>query len=1050
MSASSSRSSFGHLHVHSAFSFGSGPSSVASLVLRAAELGQPALALTDTNSVTGIPELVRRCEKAGIQPMGGCEVILEGGSHLTLLADGPTGFSSLCQILSSAGMRDIERVGLRVRFEELEKFSDGLVCLTGAPPWGLVPSLLLRRRYQEAEEALQRLIQIFGVGNVAVEVVRSLVEGESALSLHLFDLADSFHLPAVATNAVAFGVKAEFPAHEALRRVALGVPIGQEEGRLPLNGERYLKSREELAALFSDRPDALHNAVSFAERLAPPLDSTTRHYPKYSKLPAGESAFSHLSGLVWAGARERKMTDTARLIHELETIRDLGYCDYFLVCRQVVQEARRRGIGCALRGSAIGSAALYALGVSGHDPVERRISFERFLSRARRKPPDIDIDFQHDRRDELQEWLREEFGRDRVANVCNYVTYRGRSLLRDFGKVFGLDGSEIDRLRELLWHSSGEGLAERVQSLPELKALNLDPDLYGDLFALCGQLARSPRHLGTHSSGIVVSDVPVCEVAPVLWAGKGVPMVALDKDDVEAPGIGLLKLDQLCLRALTAVTIATEKLKEADPDFDYEGRDREDSETLAMIRAADTVGVFQLESPAQMALQWRLKADKFDDLIHAVALIRPGPLVGGGVGPYIAVRHGRAMPRYPIPELAPILDETCGRILFQDQVLEVVQIVGSFAPDEADRFLKLMTHARSQEEMGSLGRELRERAKGKGVSYREFGKLWKQIHGFSRYGFCHGHSIAFADHAQGTGWLLRHHPAEFMAAILSVEPCGFWPVATVVEEAKRRGVGVLGPCLNRSAARLWSVEGSLIRCPLSFVKGVSEAAAAAIVAEREQEEFGSLPDACRRLGFVARDSLEWLALAGALDCLCPSRRRAIWSLAALHNAPKTSSIVPVSQKSVELEIVPQLPPDLPDFSPFEKEQQEWRALGFSPEGHPLRRLRAALDERGILPCGALQGLQSGEQVTLAGISIHPHRPPVPSGEIVVFLSLEDESGLAQVTVPPEVYQACGLAIVTERLLEITGTVARRGAGSILVATSVTSVTSVKGIEATLP
>ena len=583
----------------------------------------------------------------------------------------------------------------------------------------------------------------------------------------------------------------------------------------------------------------------------------------------------------------------------------------------------------------------------------------------------------------------------------------GEALLRDFGKVLGFDGPEIDRLRELLWHSSGEGLAERLQSLPELRALNLDPETYGDLFALCGQLARNPRHLGTHSSGIIVSDVPVCEVAPVVWAGKGVPIVALDKDDVESPGIGFLKLDQLCLRALTAVDIATTRLKAADPDFDYATRDREDPETLAMIRAAETVGVFQLESPAQMALQWRLKADRFDDLVHAVALIRPGPLVGGGVGPYVAVRHGKVKPRYPLPELAPILHETCGRILFQDQVLEVVKVVGGFSADEADKFLKFMTHARSKDEMGMLGRELRERAKAaNGIGFRDFARLWKQIEGFSRYGFCHGHSIAFADHAQGTAWLLRHHPAEFLAAVLSVEPCGFWPIETVVGEAKRRGVEVLGPCLNRSGATLWQVDNGLsIRCPLSFVQGVTEAVAEGIIMEREVSgPFVDLASACRRFAFVPRETLEWLVLAGALDCLAPSRRRAIWSLPALHRPPETKRVTAPGtgarrfmpgQKALEVTLVPSLPPELPDFADAEREAQERRALGFSPGGHPMRRLREGLQARGVSPCGSLQQFRNGASVTLAGLSIHPHRPPVPSGEIVVFLTLEDESGMAQ-------------------------------------------------------
>ena len=904
---------FPHLHVHSAFSFGSGPSSVAALVLQAAERGIPALALTDTNSITGVPELVRRCQKAGIQSIGGCEVILEGGAHLTLLADGPTGFSSLCQILSLAGMRDVKREGLRVRWEEMAAHTEGLVCLTGAPPHGILPRLVRQRKDTEATHLLAELTCLFGKGNVFVEVVRSLVEGEEALAQRLFAIADRENVPVVATNAVLYGGKEFFPAHEALLRVKLGVPVGEEHGELPLNGERYLKDEEEISLLFRDRPDALENAKELALRLATPLDPTIRHYPRFHKLPAHESAFSYLSYLVWAGAKERKVTDTNRILHELDTIHALGYSDYFLICRDVIQEARRRGIGCALRGSAIGSVALYALGVSNHDPIARRISFERFLSRARQKPPDIDIDFRHDRRDEMQTYLRTTYGAAHVANVSNYVTYRGRSLLRDLGKILGFDTPEMDRLREMLWHASGDNLAQSLQSLPELRALGIDPETYGDLFALCAQLARNPRHLGTHSSGIVVSDVPVCQVAPILWAAKGVPVVAFNKDDVECPGIGLLKFDELCLRALTTVDIATKRLKEDNPIFDYATRDREDAEAFALIRAAETIGVFQLESPAQMALQWRLKADKFDDLVHAVALVRPGPLVGGGISPYIAVRHGYVKPRYPLPELASVLDETCGRILFQDQVLDVIAIVGGLSPSEADRYLKNMTHARSQEEMLSLGKELRDRARARGMDNKSFGKLWKQIHGFSRYGFCHGHSVAFAEHSQGTAWLSKHHPAVFFAAVLSVEPCGFWPVATIVEEVRRRGIGVLGPCLNRSEATLWEAEESRvsIRSSLTFVKSISPEIAEAIVQERTTNgKFVDVRTACHSLSFVPRECLEWLVISGAFDTFDPNRRHTIWSLPVLHRPPDRYTKTP-GQVSLDISCLPTLSDNFP-------------------------------------------------------------------------------------------------------------------------------------------
>ena len=387
-----------------------------------------------------------------------------------------------------------------------------------------------------------------------------------------------------------------------------------------------------------------------------------------------------------------------RLVYELEVIRDLGYCDYFLICRDVCDEAIRREIGFALRGSAVGSCVAYCLGMSPHDPIARRISFERFLSKARKKPPDIDIDFRHDLRDEMMTYTRKTYGEDRVAGVANYVCWKGRSLLRDLGKVLGFQGGEIDRLRELLWHSKGDDLADKLQSQPELRALGMDASRYADLFALCASLAGLPRHLGTHSSAAWSSRTfPLYEVCPVTWAGKGVTITTLDKDDVEAPGVGLLKMDQLCLRALTAVDIAVPKLYDrSDPAFDYDNRDREDEETLAMIRAADTIGVFQVESPAQMALQWRLQADKFDDLIASVALITPG--AAGG-------KDGRAVYRRQEGLAARDLSPAgAGTRPARDLRAHYFSGSGSgcrhrgrraYETDEADVYLKTMTHARS-------------------------------------------------------------------------------------------------------------------------------------------------------------------------------------------------------------------------------------------------------------------------------------------------------------------------------------------------------------------
>lgn len=1035
-------SDFSHLHAHSAFSFLDSSAVVQALVLRAAELGQPALALTDVNSVTGIPSLVKSCAKAGIKPIGGCEVALDG-YRLTLLADGPIGWASLCQILTAASLRDVRRQGPVVQWEDLEDHHDGLVCLSGCAQRGRTAALVRAKRYKQAEEYARRCLALFGVGNFFIEVTRTMTEGEREISCRLILLATHLKVPVIATNPVHHTTKMGAAAYEAVSRVRLGLAPDDEHADLPFNAEGYLKSGEAIARLFADHPDALRNAAALAERLAPPLTPGIRHLPKFPHVPPGESAFSFLAARAMGGAEKRYRDQTsgvqARLVHELETIRDLGYCDYFLVCADICNEARRRGIGHAMRGSAVGSVVCYVLGMSEHDPIARNISFDRFLSKGRAKPPDIDIDFQHDLRDDMMLYVRETYGHDRVANVSNYVTFRARSLLRDLGKVLGFDTGDIDRLRELLGYSRGDELAAEIERTPELRDIGIDVGQYSDLFALCAQLAGLPRHLGTHSSGIVVSDVPLNEVIPLYWAAKRVTVVAADKDDAE--DIGLLKIDQLSLRALTAIQIATETLAAEEPGFDYAGRNREDPDTLAMIRAAQTVTAFQLESPAQMALQWRLKADKFDDLVASVALIRPGPLLGKTVDRYIARRHGQEPVTYPLPELEPVLSETYGRILFQDQVLDVVRVIGDLAPDEADRFQKAITHARNKEEMARLGLSLYERVKVRGMTKKAFTRIWKQIVGFSSYGFCSGHALAFADHAQGTAWLLCHHPAEFLAAVLSVEPCGFWPVSTVVAEAQRRGVQVLGPCVNRSGRQRWELEdeGSAIRCSLSSVRELAKAGAAVAEERRQRGAFATLEDFCQRCHFLSREQVEWLVLAGALDCLSSNRRQTLWSLPLLHRESRpgrrgVDESDADGQGALDVPISVTMVSGMADFDVHDKYWKEWGGLGFSPLGHPMQFVRDALGEQGVGTCASLQNAKAGQKVKLGGLVLRPHRPPNAGG--CVFFSLEDETALIHVTVLPDVYQWLGAAVYGSGIVVVSGRAERRGEGVNLLAEEV--------------
>ena len=1038
---------FTHLHVLSAFSFLDSSASAQDLVLRAAELGQPALALTDLHSVTGVPSLVKLCGKAGIKPLGGCTVRVDGG-ELVLLADGPVGWASLCQVLTAAGLRDVKRQGLSITWDDLEAHHAGLVCLSGSYTRGRLAALVRARRYKQAAEYARQCQQVFGVGNYYVEITRTLAEGEHEVSRRLIQLAEHTRAPVVAANPVHHAVKVGLAAHEALCRIRLGLAPEEEHAELPLNGEGYLKSAEAMARLFADCSQALVNSWQLAERLAPPLDPDVRHYPHYPHVPLGESPFSFLAAMTWCGAERRygDLTDTikTRLIHELEVIHDLEFCHYYLVCWDICRESKRRGVRYAMRGSAVGSAVCYALEMSQHDPIKHNVSFERFLSRGRKKPPDIDVDFNHMERDALMQYVRDTYGDDRVANVSNYVTFRARSLIRDLGKVLGYDTGDMDRLRELLSYSRGTDLAREIEATPELREIGIDAAQYADLFALCGQISGLPRHLGTHSSGIVVGDAPLAQIAPVTWAAKGVTVLAFDKDDVEAPGVGLLKIDQLSLRALTSIDIAVGTIQEREPAFDYDGRDREDEATLRMIRSALTVTAFQVESPAQMSLQWRAKVERFHDVVVSVALIRPGPIMGGTVETYLRRRHGDEPAEYALPELEPILEETYGTIIFQDQVLSVVQILGNLSPDEADEFLKRMTHARDQVAMAALGRSRYERAQGKGMTKKAFSKLWRGIIGFSRYGFCSGHALSFGDHAQGSSFLLQRYPADWLAAVLSCEPCGYWPVSTVTGEAVRRGVQVLGPCVNRSEAERWVLEDvgaerPAIRCSLAYVRTLGKSARAVEEERRVRGPFTSLEEFCRRCYWLTREQLEWSVLAGALDGVSSNRRQALWSLPAIHHErvtqkSKANQRAADGQQALDVPIPVTLPSGMPDFDFGQSFWHEWSVLGFSPLGHPMQFLREALVDQDAWTCADLQSAETGQQVKIGGLIVRPHRPPTAKG--VVFFTVEDEHGLAHVAVLPDVYQKCGATIYGGGPVIATGRAERRGDGVSLLAEGV--------------
>ncbi|MDI6907826.1 MAG: DNA polymerase III subunit alpha [Thermoanaerobacterales bacterium] len=1026
--------SFVHLHVHSSFSFLDGASPVEDLAAAAAAAGMPALALTDHDNVSGAVRFHRCCRAAGIKPIQGTEVTLANGCHLVLLADGPEGYAALCRLLTRAHLEN-PRGAPRVGWDALAEAARETPCLYALSCCrrGEVPGLVLAGRLREAEDAARRYRRLFG-RRFYLELIQDLTPGARDLNRRLAELAQCLGLETVATNNVHFAERDGFPVHDLLTCARTDTALEDVHPERRLNDQLYLKGPAAMEALFREHPRAVANALSLAETIRPALEQDVSRLPRYP-LPPGWEAFTLLRHLVRRGAEKRYGCADgevgARLEHELAVIGRLGFADYFLVAWDTARWARRQGIRCAGRGSAADSAVAYCLGITAVDPIARGLLFERFLSLERAGKPDIDIDFDARRRDEVAAYVSERYGgAAHVAWVATYQTYRARSAIRDLGRVLGMDEAFLDRLaKRMPPFLPADAIEEALEHYPELRDPAFHTGPCRRLYRYCAAVAGFPRFLGTHLGGLVLSGMPLAAVSPLQKAAKGVEIVQFDKDDVDE--LGLMKFDLLSLRALSAVEEAVENIRRADPSFDYDRLPEDDPRTYAMLRAGETVGVFQLESPAQRALQARLGASGMEDIVAGLALIRPGPIKGNMVDPYIARRQGREPVRFAHPALELILGKTYGVVLFQEQVIAIATAVAGFSPGEADRLRRVMSHHRSGREMEAIGEEFVSRAVANGVDEAVAREIFAGIRGYASYGFCEAHAAAFAVTAYRTAYLARHRPAEYFAALLSNQPMGFYNPNTLCVVARRRGVRILPPDINRSRER-FTVEDGAIRVSLGRVRELSVGTLAALLAEREAKgPFASLEDFLARVR-VARDEAASLILCGAFDALHPNRRVL---LARLGAAPPGTA----GDKSALFAADAGRPAEGPDFSAAEKRRLEYEVLGIYIHGHPLEERRAELASRGYLSSAGVGRAVDGQRVRVAGLVVRPHRPPTRSGRTVVFFSLEDEYGLADVTVFEDCYRRSGWVLFAgAEAVGVRGVVRRRGGGAAVVAEEITA------------
>lgn len=1049
---------FVHLHVHSPFSYLDGSSRLDALIEEAVTQGMPALALTDHDNVSGAVRFQKKCLEAGVLPIQGAEVTLKGGYHLTLLATGPRGYANLCRILTAAhiGMEPVGGAGLlalapghdrlqpAAPIDVLSHDTEGLIALSGCRR-GEVATHILRGRLAEAEAAARRYAHWFP-GRFYLELQDARLPGERILHTALRDLGEHLNLPLVATGNVHYRTKEEFVVHDLLTCVRTLTRLDQPHPDRRLNAENYFKSAAEMARRFHHLPQAVANTLAIAEQCAPALDLDAKLFPQYD-VPEGMTAAGYLRELTFAGAEQRygRITEKvrSRLEHELNIIIQLGYEDYFLLVWDVVRYARSRSIRCAGRGSAADSAVAYCLFITDVDAIGRGLLFERFMSLERAEKPDIDIDFDSRYRDDVAEYVYRKYGRDKVAAVCTYNTFHARSAIRDLGKAMGFGDHDIDFLaKRMPWYAGADDIVEIMGRLPELRQSGIPWHKYEQLILACAKVARLPRFIGTHLGGLVISRRPLLEVTPLQMAAKGCAVSQFDKEYVE--DLGLVKLDLLSLRTFSAVDQASRMM--ADAGFDYERIVAEDPETYEMLGTGETIGVFQLESPAQRALQARLQADRFEDIVASVAIIRPGPIKGNMVEPFLARRKGQEEITYLHPKLQPILEKTYGVVLFQEQVIEIATAVAGFSPGEADQLRRVMTKARNKEDMVAIGKLFTEKAITNGVDPAVADTIFSYIQGYASYGFCEAHAAAFANTAYKTAYLVRHHPAEYFASLMSAQPMGYYPINTLMGDARRRGVGLLPLDINRSEAAFtveewspeawdafWALEsfrppfpelGKAIRIGFKQVKGVGAPVQEAIVACRGAG-YTSLLDLCVKTGGqVPRGALEALIQAGAFDCLHPNRRELLWLLPqvmeeaqALRETGSQSALAFIGQGRT-----------VPDFSPGEKYLKEYELLGLMVRGHYMAFARERLNRDRYLTAAQVKEAETGALVKVAGVPICPHRPPTRSGKIVVFLSLEDETGLVDVTIFEEVYQRYGHLIFTDPRppLAVLGRVERRG------------------------
>ena len=1015
---------FVHLHTHSYYSLLDGIPSPEELLTAAKRSGMRALALTDHNGLYGAVEFYQRAKEMSIKPIIGAQLDFEENHSLVLLVKNESGYRNLCELISR-GRLDGGHTNFKLTYKKLHNFTEGLIGLSGGQK-GLLYRLLQQRKTEEAAKQARLLRDLFD-GDFYIELQQFSAQ-DALHNIRLRDMARETEIPLVASNDVHF-----LQSHDwYLRRTLHAIDANTISEKITSagNAERFLKTPAQIQALFKLIPDAIQNTVKIANDCRFDFRLGSLVFPSL-ELPKGETSFSQLWKLCFEGAsrRCRPLTNEviSRLEYEIKTIHDLGFSEYFLIVKNIVDYCRKEHIPCVGRGSAADSLVSYVLEITQVDPIRHNLYFERFLNAERSDPPDIDLDICWKSRDKVIEYVYETFGRERTAMICTFNTFQTRSAVRDTAKTFGLPDDEISKITKHLPHRSIDQIKEAVNTLPELKELHHNLGLYEEILRIARRIAGFPRHLSIHPGGVIIAPEHISHYTPLEEAGKGILISQYDMHSIQK--LGLVKIDLLGVRSLTIVTETLQAVRRAaqvvrqgspqavrqhlsQPDqaqkmrrelllknslelspLDLRTIPENDPQVTALIRSGNTMGCFQLESPGMRGLLKKMKIEHVDDVIAAVALIRPGASGSGMKEVYIKRRAGLETVRHIHPSLAAVLDETYGVIIYQEQVLQVAHFSAGFSLSQADTVRRAMTKTRDKKEFMNIRQSFIGGALRKGLNQEQADTIWRFLAQFAGYGFNKAHSATYGTVAYQTAFLKHYFPLEYMCAVLNNQG-GFYARAAYIEETRRMGIPLLSPDVNHSQ-RDFSCEGESIRTGLSPVAELTRATIKRILDERAKRGFSDFFDFMQR-SHAGEKEARHLIKAGALESLHPNTPSLLLVNQLYFKNKKKTAVVRYLTEHTGLQ----------PFNRFQRILNEMEILEFAVSAHPLFLFREEIRKLKVIRSTNLEESKN-KSVRFCGWLVTSRRVETARNQFMKFLTLEDEYGLCEVVLFPKTYLRYG-------------------------------------------